>query len=110
MKRILIVCLLGMGLLLPATNLTAKEFSKKEVFKKRIVDCFLEGDILIVTSDANTGTLSNVKIWSGGKQLVLQQSVSGYEDEVDLSSLPSGYYSAQVFTSLTVYSENFYLN
>ena len=101
-----------MGLLLPCNKITAKEFSKKlgSAETKRIVDVMLEGHILLATSDAGTGTLSTVKIWDTGKHLVLQQSVSGYEDEVDLSSLPDGYYSAQVFTTLTGYSENFYLN
>ena len=109
MKRIVIVCLLGMGLLLPATNNAAKGFSKKEI-SKRIVDCYLEGDALSITSDEGTGTLVTVKIWDTGKHLKLQESISGYADAVDVSGLTAGNYSVQVFTSLTVYSENMYIN
>lgn len=110
MKRILIVCLLGMGLLLPCNKTTAKGFFKKEVFSKRIVDCYLDGDILAITSDPGTGTLVTCKIWSPTKQLVLLESISGYEDAVDVSSLHSGWYSVQVFTTSTIESENIYIN
>lgn len=110
MKQILIVCLLGIGLLLPSTTITAKEFPSKEISKKRIVDIWMEGDAAHITSDASTGTLVTCKIWDPGKHLVLQESISGYADDVDVSGLSSGYYSIQVFTTLTVYSENVYIN
>lgn len=109
MKRILIVCLLGMGLLLPATKSTAKEFSRKEI-SKRIVDVMIEGDVIELTSDAGSGTLVNCKIWDMGKHLVLQQYVSGYADAVDVSDLTAGWYSVQVFTTGTTYSENVYVS
>lgn len=109
MKRILIVCLLGMGLLLPSTTVTAKEFSHKES-AKRIIDVMLEGHVLLATSDATTGTLVSCYIWNGSKSLVLQQSLSGYSDDVDVSGLSSGWYTVQIFTTLTGYSENVYIN
>ncbi len=107
MKRILIVCLLGMGLLLPYNKITAKEFSEKEI-SKRIVDIMLEGNVLIASSDASTGTINEVKIYNSSKQKVVDQTCyGGYVCDVDVSGLPSGFYTAQVFTTMTVYSENF---
>lgn len=104
MKRILIVCLLGMGLLLPATTITAKEF-----IIKRTVDVYVEGDVVGITSDVNSGSLTQVKIYNSNKVKVIDESCSGYEHEVDISSLPSGLYSVVVYTTLTSYSENIYL-
>ena len=110
MKRILIVCLLGMGLLLPSTTITAKEFSKRES-AKRFVDVWLEGATLQATSDAQSGTLVRMKIFNTAKQLVLNETLSGYEDAVDVSGLPNGFYSVQVFTTNSPYpySENIYI-
>jgi hypothetical protein len=99
-----------MGLLLSSTATTKTELANTKTLLHRIVDCHLEGYILIANSDANSGTLTTVKIWDPQKHLVLQEAVSGYEDEVDLSGLSSGNYSAQIFTTQTVYSENFTLN
>lgn len=105
MKRILIVCLLGMGLLLPVQQLTANSFSFK-----RIVDVFMEADILIVSSESETGTLKTVTIKDRDQQTVLQEDVSGYYDTVDLSSLDPGSYTAYVTTTLTSYSEGITVN
>lgn len=105
MKRILIVCLLGMGLLLPSTNITAKEF-----IVKRVIDLFLESDVLTITSDAGTGTLVHVNIYDNHEHKVLGQDLSGYSDYVDLSSLPNGNYSAHVTSTLSNYTEGFTLN
>lgn len=104
MKRILIVCLLGMGLLLPITNITAKE-----VIVKRTLDVFLEEDNIAITSDANSGSLTLVKVYNSNKVKVIEESCSGYYHAVDASSLPSGLYSVVVYTTLTTYSENIYL-
>lgn len=105
MKRILIVCLLGMGLLLPVQQLTANGFSFK-----RIVDVFMEANILIASSDSGTGTLVSVTIKNGNNQTVLQEDVSGYYDTVDLSSLSPGNYTAYVTTTLTGYREGITVN
>lgn len=105
MKRILIVCLLGMGLLLPATELTAKEF-----LSKRIVDVTIEDDWIGITSDAGTGTLVEVEIYNNRNQKVFGESLSGYSDGADISSLSNGTYVATVTTSLTTYNEVFTLN
>ena len=105
MKRILIVCLLGMGLLLPVQQLTANGF-----LIKRIVDVYIESHVLGITSDSNTGTLASVKIKNADNQTVWEEGLSGYSDSVDLSRLNIGYYTAYVTTSLTTYTEVFYVN
>ncbi len=104
MKRILIVCLLGMGLLLPITNITAKE-----VIIKRTLDISVEEDWVVITSDANSGTLTTVKIYNSNKVKVLEESCSGYYHAVDVSGFSSGMYSVVAYTTLTTYSENVYL-
>ncbi len=105
MKRILIVCLLGMGLLLPVQQLTAMGFSFQ-----RIVDVFMEDAILIASSESETGTLKSVTIKDSEQQVVLQEDISGYYDTVDLSSLRPGSYTAYVTTTLTSYSEGININ
>ncbi len=109
MKRILIVCLLGMGLLLPATKTTAKENTINKQLK-RAIEVWSETGICIAASDVNTGTLCTMKIINSSKVKVLEESISGYYDEVDVSGLSSGYYTVQIITSLTTYSQNMYLN
>lgn len=104
MKRILIVCLLGMGLLLPVTNITAKE-----VIVKRTIDVYSEEDIIAITSDVNSGSLTLVKVYNSSKVKVIEETCSGYYHEINASSLPSGMYSVVVYTTLTTYSENIYL-
>lgn len=93
-----------MGLLLPLTNITAKE-----TIVKRTVDVIVEEDNVEITSDANSGTLSVVKVYNSNKVKVIEESCSGYYHVINVSSLPSGLYSVVVFTSLTTYSENIYL-
>lgn len=105
MKRILIVCLLGMGLLLPVQQITANAFSLK-----RIVDVWIENAILIVTSDSGTGTLKTAKIKNADNQTVLEEDISGYYDNVDVSSLRPGTYTAYITTTLTTYTEGFTVN
>ncbi len=107
MKRILIVCLLGIGLLLPSANTTAKEF-----FVKRIVDVTIEGYWLLASSDESTGNIIRVKVYKQSNQeLVIDQKCSsGYTCMVDMSGQHSGYYIVQVITTLTSYSEIIYLS
>ena len=103
MKRMLIVCLLGMGLLLPSTNSTANGFSK------RIVDVYIEGMALRCTSDVNTGGITLVEIFNSSNVKVRQQTydIPGYSVSVNISILGSGSYTAKVTTTLTTYTEGF---
>lgn len=101
MKRILIVCLLGMGLLLPISNITAKE-----LIIKRTIDVTVDDDVIEITSDVTSGTLTLVRVYNSNKVKVIEESCSGYSHFTGISGLPSGLYSVVVNTSLTVYSEN----
>ena len=92
-----------MGLLLPAINNAAKGF-----FTHRLIDIFIEDYAMMVASEGEDGPLVQVKIRRTSDQvLVLTENLSGYSDEVDISGLPSGTYSAKVYTTLTNYTEVF---
>ena len=93
-----------MGLLLPISNITAKE-----LIVKRTIDVYVEEDNIAITSDANSGSLTLVKVFNSNKVKVTEESCSGYYHSVDASSLPGGLYSVVVYTTLTTYSENIYL-
>lgn len=123
MKRILIVCLIGMGLLLPTTNLTAKNFLANlsnnssgihtplaERCSRRAVNVLIDNEVLSVTSDASTGTLIWIKIYNDSKALVQSNWISGYSDAVSVSGLESGAYSCTIHTTVGNYSANFYKN
>jgi hypothetical protein len=99
----LIVCLLGMGLLLPSANITAKEF-----FIKRVVDVYKDGLVLQASSDSNTGGITMIRLYDSSNVKVAQQSYeSVYSCSISLAHLASGGYHAQVTTTLTVYYEDF---
>lgn len=104
MRTIVMVCLLGAGLLLP----TAKVKSSVNTVICRIVDVNVQQDILLASSDAQTGGITKVKVYDADEVLVLtQQCGGGYSCEVDISGLHSGNYTAQVITTLTTYTEGF---
>ncbi len=103
MKRILIVCLLGMGLLLPVNKITAKEF-----FTKRVVDVWMEGAALRATSDDNTGGITLIQIFDLNSNLVKQKTYSpNYSCSIGTSELQAGFYVAKITTTLTSYTESF---
>lgn len=105
MKRILLVCLLGMGLLLPAINNTAKGF-----FIHRVLDVFIEDHNLQVSAESDDGALVHINIRkTSNNDLVLSQDLSGYYASVDISGLAAGTYSAKVFSTTKNYTEVFAL-
>jgi len=98
------VCLIGMGLLLPTAKVKS---STDHLFSnKRIVDVYKEGMTLLASSDASTGTLEKVEVFQG-TELKKTRSCSGYSCSVSLSGLSAGNYVARVTTSLTTYEEGF---
>lgn len=103
MKKFLLVCLLGMGALLPATTTTAKE-----IFAKRIIDVTMEGWVLIGTSQTEDGPIVNMSVLTipGGLR-VATQSCNGYTCSLSVADLPSGAYVARVTTTNGVYTEQF---
>ncbi len=101
MKKVLIVCLLGMGLMLPNNNITAKES-----VVKRFVDILKEGDILLSTSDEISGEILKVDVYKNG-QLVLTEEVGDYVSYINISALSRGTYVAQVTAANDNYAEQF---
>jgi hypothetical protein len=103
MKTILITCLLGVAMLFG--NTATAEKAKKPF---RIVDVNVQQDILLASSDAQTGGITKVEVLNANRELELaQQCGGGYSCEVDISGLHSGSYIAKVTTTLTTYTEGF---
>jgi hypothetical protein len=95
MRKILVVCLLGIGMLLPALQTTAREEVKK------IVNCTLEDEVLLANSSGEDGTITKVIVTNTARQIVASQECGGYFCDVYLGDLPAGSYSAQIHTSRT---------
>lgn len=104
MKQILIVCLLGIGMLLPS-----QEVKSSEPYR-RIVDVHIDFPALIADSDTEDGTISKIEIYkvSTGEK-VRQTFCSGYSCSINLSGLPAGNYNAKVICQYTTYTQGFTL-
>ena len=96
MKKILLVCLLGLGMLLPTNNVSAA----KEHAHIRKIGVMIDGNVLIASSDRTDGPISmlEVKALPDGK-LWASQSCNDYTCSTDVSNLPTGLYVAQVYTA-----------
>ena len=95
MKRILISCLLGIGLLLPALNAKSNFISAK-----KIINVFIEGYVLFASSDTKTGTLQHIDIYDADMQELLYTQKCGSSNcQVDLTKLPSGNYEAEIYAA-----------
>ena len=103
MKKLLFVCLLGLGMLLPSTTVTAKES-----VKHRIVDIGLEGYVLTANSEKEDGTIDLIEVRKlpDGK-LMASEGCNDYTCSVDISGLPSGSYVVKVFATYTTYEMQF---
>jgi len=103
MKKFLLVCLLGMGALLPATTTTAKES-----ISKRIINVTMEDWVLVGTSQTEDGPIVNMSVLTvpGGTR-VASQSCSGYTCSLNISGLPSGAYVVWVTTTNSNFSKQF---
>lgn len=104
MKRILFVCLLGMASLLPSNKITA---ATPSAAASCIIDCYIEGAVLLATSDESTGTLISITIFNASNQEVRHQNCSGYSCSVSLVNLRSGHYTAHVVATNGSYNEEF---
>lgn len=110
MKNILMVCLLGLGLLIPASHVSATELSTSKVLHKAAdggpgLDIWIEGDALLCGSDESSGELTKLKIADRNKVVVFDAHLSGYYTSTDISNLPSGMYYVKVFTEYTSLTE-----
>jgi hypothetical protein len=93
MKKIFVVCLLGIGMLLPTLKTTAKENLKK------IIEISLEEDVLLASSSSEDGVISKIIITDKSRQTVASQTCGGYYCQVYVGNLPAGSYTAQIHTS-----------
>ncbi|MFM2306538.1 MAG: hypothetical protein RLZZ367_1207 [Bacteroidota bacterium] len=106
MKQILLAALLSAGALLPSN-----EAKSSAVYSfHRVVDVTISGWVLNAFSQSENGVINQIEIYQNGTMtLVLYQACggSGYSCSVDLSDLADGTYTAKVYCTNTVYSEQF---
>lgn len=108
MKKVVLVCLLGMGLLCPVAKVNSSVVNQ---FVHRIVDVTLDGAVLYATSESADGPISKVEIHhQNPHEIVLTEYCSGYSCTVDLGTLKPGTYAAKVFYANGIYTEVFVLN
>ncbi len=108
MKKILVVCLLGvMGLLLPVKQTAARELVKKQIK----VDCNLAEDALRAFSEQKDGPIMKMVITNSEQQVVQIEYCGGrYTCEAYIGELPAGNYKVTVTCTMTQYSELFYIS
>lgn len=108
MKKILVVCLLGVtGLLLPVKQTTAREL----VAKHKIVDCTLEEDVLRAFSEQKDGPIMKMVITNSEQQVVQIEYCGGrYTCEAYVGELPAGNYKVTVTCTMTQYTQAFYIS
>ncbi|HRG87527.1 MAG TPA: Ig-like domain-containing protein [Chitinophagales bacterium] len=105
MKRILFACLLGAGTLLPST-----EAKSSVVYFSKVVDVTISGWVLTAISQTEDGVINKIEVYHNGTmELVLYQACggTGYSCNLDVSDLASGTYTAKVYCTNTVYTEQF---
>lgn len=105
MKQILIACLLGIGTLLPST-----EVKSSIVNYARTVNIHIDSWVLYADSQTEDGTISKIEVYrlSTGEK-VRQQFCSGYSCSVNLNGLPAGNYSAKVICQYVTTTYQFVL-
>ena len=108
MKKFLLLCLLGLGMLLPANTITAKEVTKNVLAKSKIINVTLQGNVLLANSGMDDGPILGIVIRTvpGGK-MMLQQECGDYSCSVNVSCLPAGNYVAQVYLNNQTYTWQF---
>lgn len=105
MKTILITGLMAAGVL---QSIAAGPEVRPH--SKRIVDVYVQEEVLVSTSDGQTGGITKVEVLNESNQVVLcQEYGGGYYYQTNLSALHTGYYSAKVTTTRTVYYEGVYV-
>ncbi len=105
MKQILIACLLGMGALLPTTEVKSNAI----VNYIRTIDIHISGWVLTAESDTTDGTISKIEIYrlSTGEKVLTQICGDEYSCGVNIFKLAPGNYSATITCQYTVQSKQF---
>lgn len=112
MKKVFIVCLLGIGLLLPNNQIAARNSSiTKTHFKAGPdVSIFIEDDALLANSSPSAGTITRIRIFNQQNVKVLDQPIApSFTTALDISDLPVGVYTIKVSTTNTLYTEVTYM-
>ena len=95
---------MGLCALLPAAeSKTAKYF----LVSSRTVDVNVEGFTLLAVSDAESGELVRIEIYSSRGGLETSKECSGYSCAIGISGLPAGMHRAHVITEYGWYDEWF---
>lgn len=104
MKKILLATLLSLGMLLPATSITAKEIAKH-----RTINIGIEGYVLLSTSQTEDGpiTLVEVRKLTDGKLMSSQTGDGSYAAQTDISWMPAGTYVVKVVTTHTSFTKQY---
>jgi hypothetical protein len=104
MKKLLLAVLLGVGTFLPTT-----EVMSKVVAQARIINIFIEGYQLIAHSDAASGLILQMQIYSVSTGTIVRtQGCDSYDCSVSLEGLPSGAYVGYVICQNGTASKKFY--
>jgi hypothetical protein len=111
MKKTLLYCLIGLGLLLP--SIAAKSVVAKSSIVSRaskVISAYLDGTAYIVNSDTKTGQLQSVVIIDlDTQQEVVNQQLTGYKADLNLGGLPSGHYESQIYAQYGQFQQQFSL-
>lgn len=92
---------MALGMLLPASEITAKESAAK-----RIINIAIEEDILRTSSQESDGPIVKVTLMNSQRQIVLTEECgSNYQCFSYVGDLPSGSYLVTVTTTKLTYTE-----
>ena len=106
MKKVLFLCLLGVGVLLPTG-----QAKSSVIVQARVVTVHVEGWALTANSDAESGTINQIQVFNlTTGLLVREETCGGYSCAVSLVGLPPAIYIAYVTTTNTVVSKKFKLS
>ncbi len=102
--KMILTCLLGIAMLLGQTAWTTAPKTAH-----RIVDCDLEGHVLLASSQSEDGHITLIRVYNlNGPTLAIEKECYSYSEEVDISGLKHGSYQAKILTEYApVHSEFF---
>jgi len=103
MKKFLLLCLLGLGMLAPTNTITAKEHAGKKIIK-----VIMENQVYLASSEPADGPITHmdVKTLPGGV-CVASTDCGDYNCSLDVSQLPSGSYVLRVYTTYRMFEKQF---
>ena len=104
MKKFLLACLLGMGMLTPAIE--AK--SSMITIISRIINIHIEGWVFLASAGPSSGNLQQIQIYDANtSELVRTQNCDGSSCSISLSGLRPGMYLGVVIATNEVTKKKF---